>query len=157
MYVCNACVCVFTHIGAAAHCTTVLLSTGSTGGVRAFTRAWNGGRGEDGRRTGIGKGDTDKVSLPRSYYGTKARKESGGGEGNERRRESYPYTIDIRLRSRFYTRLQRVIRMDGIGALRLNFDCFFMPDGCVYTIVALKRKKGIVDHISNLDDFFITL
>lgn len=98
MYVCNACVCVFTHIGAAAHCTTVLLSTGSTGGVRAFTRARNGGRGEDGRRTGIGKGDTDKVSLPRSYYGTKARKESGGGEGNERRRESYPYTIDIRLR-----------------------------------------------------------
>lgn len=59
----------------------------------------------EGRRTGIGKGDTDKVSLPRSYYGTRARKESGGGEGNERRRESYPCTIDIRLRFRFYTRL----------------------------------------------------
>lgn len=86
----------------------------------------------EGRRTGIGKGDTDKVSLPRSYYGTRARKESGGGEGNERRRESYPCTIDIRLRFRFYTRL--TCYTDGwIGALRFNFDCFLY--GCVYTIV----------------------
>lgn len=49
----------------------------------------------------------DKVSLRRSYYETKARKElegGGKGEGNERR-ESYPYTVDIRLKFRFYTRL----------------------------------------------------
>lgn len=67
---------VFTHIGTAACCTTVLDS------VSVCTRLHvHGDRGrgeEEGGRTrgsGVGKGDTDKVSLARSYYETKARKE----------------------------------------------------------------------------------
>lgn len=58
------------------------------------------------------------MSLRRSYYETKARKElegGGKGEGNERR-ESYPYTVDIRLKFRFYTRLTYYMN-DEIGTL----------------------------------------
>lgn len=101
---------VFTHIGTAAYCTTVLgwlcvhvyTCTGVRRGERKADARRVGGEG-----SGAEKGDTDKVSLRRSYYETKARKElegGGKGEGNERR-ESYPYTVDIRLKFRFYTRL----------------------------------------------------
>lgn len=75
-------------------------------------------RGVGGEGSGAEKGDTDKVSLRRSYYETKARKELEGGEkgeGNERR-ESYPYTVDIRLKFRFYTRLTYYMN-DEIGTL----------------------------------------
>lgn len=114
----------------------------------------------EGRRTGIGKGDTDKVSLPRSYYGTRARKESGGGEGNERRRESYPCTIDIRLRFRFYTRLTCYTDgwMDGWNRCSsLQFRLFSL---WLRIYDSGRLKNGIVEkyHLFDLDDlFFITL
>lgn len=86
--------------------------------VYTFTRAREQGEGgEEGRRTGSrrrgGVGQRREIRIRCLFVSFVLRDESeegigegseGWGEGNERR-ESYPCTVDIRLRFRFYTRL----------------------------------------------------
>ena len=116
-YVCVCALCMFTHIGTAAYCTTVLLSTLRVSLCTRLHVHGNRGRGErkaDAR--GVEErevGQRREIRIRCLFVSFVLRDESeegigegseGWGEGNERR-ESYPCTVDIRLRFRFYTRL----------------------------------------------------
>lgn len=116
-YACVCALCMFTHIGTAAYCTTVLLSTLRVSLCTRLHVHGNRGRGErkaDAR--GVEErevGQRREIRIRCLFVSFVLRDESeegigegseGWGEGNERR-ESYPCTVDIRLRFRFYTRL----------------------------------------------------
>lgn len=117
VHACVCALCMFTHIGTAAYCTTVLLSTLRVSLCTRLHVHGNRGRGErkaDAR--GVEErevGQRREIRIRCLFVSFVLRDESeegigegseGWGEGNERR-ESYPCTVDIRLRFRFYTRL----------------------------------------------------
>lgn len=117
VHACVCALCMFTHIGTAAYCTTVLLSTLRVSLCTRLHVHGNRGRGErkaDAR--GVEErevGQRREIRIRCLFVSFVLRDESeegigegseGWGEGNERR-ESYPCTVNIRLRFRFYTRL----------------------------------------------------
>lgn len=89
-YACVCALCMFTHIGTAAYCTTVLLSTLRVSLCTRLHVHGNRGRGErkadargvEGEGGGAEKGDTDKVSLRLVRITRRKRgRNRGGGRG----------------------------------------------------------------------------
>lgn len=88
VHACVCALCMFTHIGTAAYCTTVLLSTLRVSLCTRLHVHGNRGRGErkadargvGGEGGGAEKGDTDKVSLRLVRITRRKRGRNRGGE-----------------------------------------------------------------------------